>query len=161
MIAYRFADTEQRRPRHRVTVDYQATPNFQPGLEWNPSVREIGFRATWVLQRENERRPQIHVNTSSDRIGTPKGYQQYSLTLGKSLHDTGFAGFASLTYSEFEEGFVFPYGLSYQISPAWNAIFLHDGRRSHLLATYSQESWYVQFGWIWFKRPSFTIGWGF
>lgn len=161
MIAYRFADTDQKRPRHRVTLDYQATPNFQPGLEWNPAVSELGIRATWVLQRESETRPQIHLNTSSDRIGTPKGNQQYSATFAKSFPGSSLAPFASITYSEFEKGLVFPFGASYQFTPEIGATFLNDGRRSHLLATYSQESWYVQLGWIWFKRPAITIGWGF
>jgi hypothetical protein len=161
VIAYRFADTEQKRARHRVTLDWQATPNFQPGIEWNPAVSELGFRATWVSQRESETRPQLHFNTSSDRIGTPKGFQQYSMTLAKTVPGTKLAPFASLTYSEFEEGFVFPFGASYSLSPQVTGMYLHDGRRGHLLATYAQESWYAQVGLVWFKRLTFTLGWGF
>lgn len=144
-----------------MTVDYQLTPNFQPGLEYNFVVNELGFRATWVLQRESEDRPQVHLNTSSDRIGTPKGFQQYSATFAKTIPGTRLAPYASITYSEFEKGLVFPFGASFQVSPEWSAMFLNDGRRSHLLATFAQEDWYLQLGWIWFKKPGITIGWGF
>ena len=161
MIAYRYADTEEKRPRHRVTLDYQATPNFQPGLEFNLAAEEVGIRATWVLQRESETRPQAHLNTSSDRIGSPKGTQQYSATFAKTIRGTKVAPFASITYSEWEDGLVFPFGASYSFAPEWSGMFLNDGRRSHLLATYSQENWYAQVGWIWFKRFAVTIGWGF
>lgn len=161
MIAYRFADTEQERPRHRLTVDYRLTPNFQPGLEYNFAVEELGFRATWVLQQETETRPMVHLNTSSDRIGTPEGFQQYSATIGKALHETKLSGYVSLTYSEFDGGLVVPFGLSYQLAPAWSVLAMIDGRRPHLLLTYSQESYFAQLGWIWFERLAVTIGWGF
>ncbi len=161
MAAYRFADTVEKRPRHRFTLDFQLTPNFQPGLEYNAEVGEVGIRATWLLQRESETRPQIHANTSSDRIGTPEGYQQYSVTFAKSLHGSPLAGYVSLTYSEFDRGLVVPFGVSWQLSPEWSALALNDGRRSHLLVTRSSESWYVQAAWIWFERFGFTVGWGF
>lgn len=161
MIAYRFADTPQDRPRHRLTVDYQLTPNFQPGLEYNLAVGEIGFRATWILQTESERRPMIHVNTSSDRIGTPEGYQQASVTFGKAIPGTKLAPYVSITYSGFEKRFVCPFGASYQLTPEWGAILMNDGRKSHLLVSYSQRHFYIQAGWIWFKHPALTIGWGF
>lgn len=161
MIAYRYADTDQLRPRHRVTVDYQLTPNFQPGIEYNFAVKELGLRATWVLQTENETRPMIHVNTSSDRIGTPEGYQQASMTFGRSIHGTKLAPYASITYSGFEKKFVFPFGASCQLAPNWSVLGMNDGRKSHLLLNYMKESYYVQLGWIWFERPAVTIGWGF
>ena len=161
MIAYRFADTDEKRPRHRFTLDYQATPNFQPGLEYNAAVEELGFRATWVLQRESKKGPQIHLNTSSDRIGTPKGNQQYSATFSRTIEGTKLAPYFSVTYSEFEDGLVFPFGASYSMQPEWTAMFLNDGRRSHVLATYAQENWFAQIGWIWFERFAVTVGWGF
>lgn len=161
MIAYRFADTQQLRPRHRLTVDYRLSPKFQPGIEYNFAVEELGFRATYLVQSEDERRPMIHLNTSSDRIGTPEGYQQASITFGKTIPGTKLAPYASITYSGFEKKLVFPFGASYQIAAEWSAIAMNDGRKSHLLVTYSQENFFVQAGWIWFKHPAVTIGWGF
>ena len=43
----------------------------------------------------------------------------------------------------------------------YNALGMHDGQRSHALLNYSTREYYVQLGWIWLKRPSITIGWGF
>lgn len=161
VVAYRFADTEQRRPRHRITIDYRMTSNFHPGLEYNPAADEIGIRATWVVQTENPSRPMIHLNTSSDRIGTPEGYQQVSANLSKTIEGTGVAPYIGVTYSGFEKGLVFPFGVSYSPSPNWNIIGMNDGRKSHLLISLSQRDTFVQLGWIWFERLSFTIGWGF
>jgi hypothetical protein len=124
-------------------------------------VEELGFRATWLLQSETEQRPMIHLNTSSDRIGTPAGYQQASITFIKRIPGTSFSPYASITYSGFEKSLVFPFGLNYQVTPEWSALAMNDGRRSHLLVTFAQPSYYLQLGWIWLERPSITIGWGF
>jgi hypothetical protein len=142
-------------------VDWQARPGIHVGVEVNFAVRELGFRGTWVVQSETETRPMAHLNTSSDRIGTPKGFQQYSATIGKALRGTPFAAYASVTYSEFDRGIVLPFGIGWQATPNLSAIFMIDGKRSHALATYAREDHYVQLGWIWLRRASITVGWGF
>ncbi len=161
VFAYRYADVDSERPRRRFTGDYQLAPNVQIGFEWNLAVEELAFRGTWVLSRASETSPQVHFNTSSDRIGSPEGTQQYSITATQAIHDTPFAPYVSLTYSEWDDGFVLPFGLNYQIAPEWGLIGMNDGRRSHLLLTYSRESYYLQLGWIWLKHPAITAGWGF
>jgi hypothetical protein len=161
VIAYRFADTPQDRPRHRLTVDYMPIPRLQVGLEYNLAVRELGFRGTYVLQPETERLPMVHFNTSSDRIGTPPGHQLYSVNFSKAIPGTALAPYASITYSEFERGLVYPFGLNWQIQPEWGLMAMNDGRKSHLLLTYSQPEYFVQLGWIWLKHPSVTVGFGF
>ncbi|MDQ2985655.1 MAG: hypothetical protein M3R13_02900 [Armatimonadota bacterium] len=161
MIAYRFADTPQDRPRHRMTLDYNATPTIQVGAEYNFAVEELGFRATWIVLQGNEKRPTIFFNTSSDRIGTPEGYQLVSANFGYTIPGTKFSPYFSITYSGFEHGFVFPFGASYSFSPQWTLVGMNDGRRSHALLTYSQASYFIQAGWIWFKHPAVTVGWGF
>ena len=103
----------------------------------------------------------IHFNTSSDRIGTPEGNQQYSITVTKSVPETNLAPYGSITYSEFADGLLFPLGINWQPDPSWGLMLLNDGRRSHALMTYSQRDYYVQLGWIWFERVGVTIGWGF
>jgi hypothetical protein len=122
-------------------------------------VEEIGLRATWVAMPESYARPQIHLGTSSDRIGTPKGRQQYSLTVAKTLAGTRLAPYASLTYSEFNKGLVFPFGLNYQFTPRWGALAMNDGSKTHLMLNYSAKEYYAQLGWIWLRHPSLTIGW--
>ncbi len=151
----------QRRPRSRFTLDYNATSRLQIGLEYNTLVDEEDFRGSWVILTETGSRPQIHLNTSSDRIGTPEGKQQVSLTFAKSIPRMGLAPYASLTYSGFEDRLVYPFGLSYHIDKSWSALAMNDGRKSHLLLNYSAERYFVQAGWIWFKNPAITVGWGF
>ncbi len=160
-MAYRYADTEEERPRHRFTLDYNVTPNFQPGLEYNFAVQELGLRATWTVQGETPSSPVVFFNTSSDRIGTPEGYQLVSVNFGKAIPGTLLAPYVSVTYSGFEKGFVFPFGVNAQLSPQWSATAMNDGRKSHLLMTYSQQDYFLQAGWIWLERPAVTIGWGF
>lgn len=161
MIAYRFADVPQKRPRSRFTADYNISDRLQVGFEYNFLVQELGFRGSWILQHENEQRPMVHLNTSSDRIGTPKGYEQVSLTIAKGIKGAPLAPYASVTYSGFEKKLVFPFGLNYQINSNWSLLGMHDGRKSHLMLNYSTRYTYVQIGWIWLKHPSITIGWGF
>jgi hypothetical protein len=101
------------------------------------------------------------MNTSSDRIGSPSGTQQYSIVVAKSLPGSNYAPYVGLTYSEFNDGLVVPWGVSYRFSPEWNLIFMNDGRNSHALATFSAKDWYGQIGWVWFRRMAVTVGWGF
>jgi hypothetical protein len=161
VVAYRFADVPQPRARQRLTLDYNASPRLQVGFEVNFEVDEIAPRLTYVLQPQAPGRPMVHFNTSSDRIGTPEGYQQASLTATQSLGTTGLGAYVSLTYSGFDREFVFPFGLSYQAAQNLSFIAMNDGRRSHLLATYSGRSYFIQAGWIWFRHPAVTVGWGF
>ncbi len=161
MLAYRFADTPQDRPRHRFTIDYNMTHNFQIGTEYNFAVQELGLRATWRVQPENDSAPVIFFNTSSDRIGTPDGYQLASINFGKTIPNTKFSVYSTIAYSGFNKGLVFPFGASYSFSPQWTMTAMNDGRKSHALVTYSQANYFIQAGWIWFKHPAVTIGWGF
>jgi hypothetical protein len=161
VVTYRIADVPQDRARHRFTLDYQPSPRLQLGIEFNPLVREVGPRATYIVQPETASLPQVHLNTSSDRIGTPKGFQQYSVNIAKRLPNSPLGGYASVTYSEYERGLVFPFGLNYQLTTEIGLIAMNDGRRSHLLATYSQERYFVQLAWIWFRHPGITVGFGF
>jgi hypothetical protein len=161
VIAYRYADVEQDRPRSRLTLDYNVTPALTLGLEWNTAVGEVVFRGTYLLQAESDRHPQIHLGTSSDRIGTPEGYQQYSITFAKAIAGTPVSPYVSITYSGFEERLVYPFGASIQLADRWSLTAMNDGRRSHALLTFSDKDFYIQAGWIWFERWSLTLGFGF
>jgi hypothetical protein len=119
------------------------------------------LRSTWVVQPEKESVPMIFLNTSSDRIGTPKGYQLLSINFAKTIGDSRLSPYATVAYSGFEKKLVFPFGVNFQINPQWSATAMNDGRKSHLLLTYSQQNYFLQAGWIWFEHPAVTIGWGF
>lgn len=159
VLAYRYADTPQRRPRSRLIVDRNLNDRLSLGLEYNSLVEEFQFRGTWVALAESAKDPQIHLGTSSDRIGTPEGKLQYSVTIGKSLAGTPLAPYVSLTYSEFNKGLVYPFGLNYQLTRNWGLLAMNDGSKSHLMLNFSARDYYAQLGWIWLRHPSVTLGW--
>jgi len=140
---------------------YRFTPRFQAGLEYNPAASEVNPLFNWTLNPESDKLPMINLGMSSDRIGTPPGPMSYYVTFAKSfpLHKVGC--YVSLSYSEFERGFTIPFGASYHFTPEWSTMFMHDGRRSHLLLTHAQADWSVSLMWIWFKHPGISFSFGF
>jgi hypothetical protein len=130
-------------------------------LEWNPNAREAGFIGNYILSPETEKWPMVSLGTSSDRIGTPPGPHMYYATFAKGFPNYKIAPYISINYSEYEQGFTFPWGINYSISPTWDALFMNDGRKSHLLVTYKQPSYNVSLMWIWFRHPGISVSWGF
>ena len=111
------------------------------GLEYNAGAGELGLVGNWRAVRETRTRPALIFGTSSDRIGTPYG-QSYFATISKSLQpQTGLpvAPYVGLSYSGFEDRFLFPWGLNVALGRSWSAGILHDGVRSHLAATYNWQ----------------------
>ena len=103
----------------------------------------------------------VNLGTSSDRIGTPEGPHAYYVTVAKGFPKYGLGPYFSVNYSEFDQRVNFPFGVNFQVSPSVTALFMNDGRKSHLLATYSQETWSVSAMWIWLKRPGISVSFGF
>lgn len=161
MVAYRYVDVPQKRPRSRFTLDYNVSETFQIGFEYNFLVEEFGLRSSLILVQESQDNPQVHLNTSSDRIGTPEGYQQVSFTIAKTIPQTRVAPYVSLTYSGFNKKFLLPFGANVVVHPQWNLLYMYDGRKSHLLATFATRDLYIQGGVVWLKHPLITIGTGF
>ena len=137
----------------------RAHPRLQVGLEYNPGAEEVGFIGNALLNLESETEPHVSFGTSSDRIGTPEGFQCYYLTFAKSFSTIG--AYVSFNYSEFEKGINLPFGVSYRLGPNISAMYMNDGRRSHALLTYSQSDWSVSLMWVWLKHPGISFSWGF
>lgn len=114
-----------------------------------------------MIQPESAKLPHLSLGTSSDRIGTPKGPKSYYLTAARSLDGGRFNPYASLNYSDFEDGFNIPFGLSMRIDKGLSATLMNDGRRSHALLTYSRENWSLSLMWVWFRHPGVSFSWGF
>src|SRR5687767_11141815 len=117
----------------------QVTRNFRLGLEYNAGVKEIGLVANWRAVAETRTRPALIFGTSSDRIGTPDG-QSYYATLSKSLHHViglPVSPYVGISYSGYENRFLYPYGVNAALGRHWSAMYLHDGVASHFSATYS------------------------
>ena len=140
---------------------YRVDPRLQIGIEYNPSAEEIGPLFNWVAQEETDALPHVSFGTSSDRIFTPKGYQGYFVTLAKSLHNSNLAPYVGLSYSEYEETILVPFGLNVALAPEWDLLGMNDGRNTHALLTYKTEA--VNYSLILIKMQHFgvSIGIGF
>lgn len=134
---------------------------MQAGIEYNPNAREVNLIGNYIFATETANRPMISFGTSSDRIGTPAGPRAYFFTFAKSLSETKFSGYVSLNYSEFDDGFNLPFGITYGFTPEVSTMFMYDGRRNHLLLTYAKDDWSVSAMWVWFKHPGISVSFGF
>ncbi len=103
----------------------------------------------------------INIGTSSDRIGTPAGPHAYYITFAKSIPEWRLAPYVSINYSEHDRAFNFPFGINYSISPGLSTMFMNDGRKSHVLLTYTKENWSVSAMLIWMKHPGISFSFGF
>lgn len=156
-------DTEVERPRWRFNLAYRVTPRLSLGLEYNAVVHELAPTANWIAHPETERFPMVSFGTSSDRIFTPEGNRAYYVSFAKSIPNSVFAPYISVNYSEFENGFNFPFGVNVALHPSWDVLPMHDGRRTHLLLTYKTLSVNTTFMLIDLKRPrpGISVGFGF
>jgi len=134
---------------------------LQAGIEYNPNAREVGLIGNYILATETANQPMINLGTSSDRIGTPPGPRAYYVTFAKSFPELKLGPYVSVNYSEHDREINFPFGLSYELMPKWSSMFMNDGRRSHLLLTYTEEDWSVSAMWVWFKHPGISVSFGF
>jgi hypothetical protein len=161
VFSHRFVDFDVKRAKERHTVAYRATPALQVGIEWNPAVNEVGFIGNAILQAETAARPHISVGTSSYRIGTPEGPKCYYVTFAKGFPAQKVAPYVSINYSEHDDGFNFPFGVTIELAPEWRLMPMFDGSRSHLLLTYMRENYSVSLMWVWYKHAGISLSWGF
>lgn len=157
----RYVDTEEERPRWRMTANYRVIPTLQVGVEYNPVVAEVGPLVTWFVLTEGERRPAVFLGTSSDRIGSPEGMQSYYLTAAKYLPPLRTSPYASLNYSEWDEGWNVPFGANVELGRGFSVQPMYDGQRSHLLATYATHRYSATLIWAWLESPGVAVSVGF
>ena len=136
-LSHRYIAGQIPRATHRSIVMHQFHRDFKAGIEWNARADEIGIVANWRAVSESSRRPAVIVGTSSDRIGTPDG-QSYYVTVSKSLHEETrlpIAPYAGISWSGYEERFVYPFGVNAALTPNFSAMLMNDGVHTHLSAT--------------------------
>lgn len=144
-VSHRYLTGQIARATHRTIVMHQLLPELKLGVEWNPRADETGFVANWRIVGETARRPALIVGTSSDRIGTPEG-QSYYLTVSKSLHEhTGLpiAPYAGVSWSGYENRFIYPFGVNVALGARWSAMIMNDGVHTHASATYAWDRFAV------------------
>jgi hypothetical protein len=154
-------DTRLPRPRWRTTLDFRLSPTLQAGIEINPGAEEVGFRGNWFAVRETPRLPAVVFGTSSDRIGTPSGYQSYFVTFSKQFENLPIAPYISLNYSEFERGMTFPFGVSLSLGREWLLMPMYDGHASHTVLTWSGRSESIGLVLAWNRQFGITFSYGF
>jgi hypothetical protein len=128
--------------------------SLQLGIEFNAAVEEVNPLVTWFVFTESERRPALFLGTSSDRIGSPEGTQAYYATASKYVPILRSSAYVSLNYSEWDEGFNYPFGASFEIGRGFGARYMYDGQRSHALLDYYWNNVGVSLMWLWLE----TIG---
>jgi len=121
----------------------------------------VGPLATFFVLTEGERRPALFLGTSSDRIGSPAHTQSWYATAAKRLGSLPVAPYASVSYSEWEERLVFPFGANIDVGHGFSLQPMNDGRRPHLLASWSGERISVTAVWAWFERAGAAVSVGF
>lgn len=161
MLSLRYVDTQLERPRWRTTANYRVIPTLQLGVEYNPVAGEVGPLATWFVVTETERRPALFLGTSSDRIGSPEGTQSYYLTAAKYLPRVRVSPYASLNYSEWDDGWNVPVGANVELGGGVSVQPMYDGHRTHLLGTYATDRLSVTLIWAWLERAGAAVSFGF
>ena len=116
---------------------------MQAGVEINPDVDEVNPLLNLFLVTETDRRPAFFLGTSSDRIGSPEGTQAYYATVSKRFGESRFSGYATLNYSEWDQGFNVPFGMGAELGRGFSVRPMYDGARPHLMLNYSRERWVV------------------
>ncbi len=161
IFSARFVDTALERPRWRFTGNYRVLRTLQLGVEYNAVAEEIGPLVTWYVLTESHARPALFLGTSSDRIGSPPGTQSYYLTLAKHISRTPLAPYVSLNYSEWDEGFNFPFGANITLPANFSLRPMYDGKRSHLMLTHYYRQASVSAMYVWFERVGVAASVGF
>ncbi len=157
----RWVDLDVDRARWRSTLTYRVHPRFQAGIEFNPEVDEVNPILSLFLLTETIRRPAVFLGTSSDRIGSPEGTQSYYATVSKRFGTSRFSAYASLNYSEWDDGFNVPFGVEVWFGDRLSARPMYDGDRSHLMLNYSRDVWSVSLLAVDLEYPGISFAVGF
>ena len=144
-----------------MTANYRLFTIAQIGIEYNPLVTEVVPLATVFLVTETERRPALFVGTSSDRIGSPEGTQSYYLTASKLAPWIPVSAYASLNYSEWDEGINFPFGAEWYVYGGYSARFMYDGNQPHALVSWFGERFGVSLMAVWLDTFGISVAGGF
>lgn len=142
-------------------MNYRVLPTLQLGVEYNPDAQEVNPLATWFFSTETESRPAAFLGTSSDRIGSPVGTQAYYVTVAKSFPRLRASPYASVSYSEWDMGVNFPFGVNIDLGRGFSVQPMYDGQRTHLLGTYSTKRMSATLMWVWLERVGVAASFGF
>lgn len=153
-------DTELERPRWRFTLNYRLHQRLQIGVEYNPVVGEVGPLANLFVLTETDDLPALFLGTSSDRIGSPEGTQSYYATVAKFLPFAPVSAYFSFNYSEWDEGFNFPFGGNLELGKGFSARLMYDGQRTHFMLNYFPHRFGASVMYVWLETFGISISAG-
>ena len=157
----RYVDTNVDRARWRLTASYRVFDIAQIGVEYNPVATEIAPIATVFLLTETDRRPALFLGTSTDRIGSPEGTQQYYLTASKLATWVPVSAYATITYSEWDEGINFPFGAEWYVYGGFSIRGMYDGHQPHAMVNWFGERFGVSLMAVWLDTFGVSMAGGF
>jgi len=161
VASLRYVDTTVERARWRATASVRPFRRLLVGIEFNIAAEEVNPIATWFLTTEGHKRPAAFLGTSSDRIGSPPGTQAYYVTFAKHAPGLPLSGYISLNWSEWDDGFNIPFGITGWIGENFSIQPMYDGDRAHLTVNYVTGQFGLSLLWVWFEDPGFAVSTGF
>ncbi len=133
----------------------------QIGFEYNPAATEVAPIATVFIVTETDRRPALFLGTSTDRIGSPKGTQSFYFTASKLAPWIPVSGYATINYSQWDEGINFPFGAEWYVYGGFSARFMYDGNQPHALVSWFGERYGVSLIAVWLDTFGISLAGGF
>lgn len=124
-------------------------------------VAEVVPIATLFLVTETDLRPALFLGTSSDRIGSPEGTQSYYLTASKLAPRVPVSVYASLNYSEWDEGINFPFGAEWYVYGGFSVRGMYDGNQPHAMVNWYGERFGMSVMWVWLDTFGISVSGGF
>lgn len=161
MFSARYVDTDVDRARWRFTANYRVVKRLLIGIEFNAVLGEVNPLATLFILTETDKVPALFLGTSSDRIGSPEGTTAYYATVSKYLEKTRTSAYASLNYSEWDDGFNVPFGVSQAIGKDFGARYMYDGAESHALLDYYRGNVGISLMYVWLEDFGVALHGGF
>ena len=137
------------------------TNELQVGIEFNPVVGEFVPLANYFVFTETEFRPALFIGTSSDRVGSPPKRQAYFLTITKRLPKVPISAYATINYSEWDDGLNYPFGASLDLGRGFAVRGMYDGDRPHLMLNYYYKRHSLSLMYIWFERLGIAMSTSF
>ncbi|MEE8525056.1 MAG: hypothetical protein V3T72_14060, partial [Thermoanaerobaculia bacterium] len=62
------------------------------------------------------------------------------------------SAYASLNYSEWDDGFNVPFGVEFELSHSFSVRPMYDGQRTHLTFNYQRHRFGASLLWVWLER---------
>ena len=83
------------------------------------------------------------------------------MTVAKYLPALHVSPYASLSYSEWDDGWNVPFGANIEMGRGVSVQPMYDGHRTHVLGTYATNRFSTTLIWAWLERAGVAVSVGF